>query len=127
MTARSLNEVTLLGNLGRDAEVRSTHGGTRVAELRVATTRRWNAADGGVGERVEWHRVVAWNAPKGPQFADICEKYAKKGFAVLVKGRIEYREHTGKDGLKKWVTEIVANELVVLGRMTRDGDGAEAA
>ena len=88
--SRSLNKVSLIGNLGADPEVRSTSGGTRVATLSVATSRRWTSASGEQQEKTEWHRVVLWNT-KFQQLADVAEKYLKKGDKVFVEGRLEYR------------------------------------
>src|SRR4030095_6383749 len=76
--SRSLNKVTLIGNLGNDPEVRSTTGGNRVATFSLATSRSWNDAGGTKQEKTEWHRCVVWNT-KSSQLADIVEKYVKKG------------------------------------------------
>ena len=86
--SRSLNKVTLIGNLGNDPEVRSTTGGNRVATFSLATSRSWNDAGGAKQEKTEWHRCVVWNT-KSSQLADIVEKYVKKGDKLYVEGRIE--------------------------------------
>lgn len=83
--SRSLNKVTLIGNLGADPDVRSTANGQRVATLSVATSRQWNTPSGERQEKTEWHRVVLWNT-KFSQLADIAEKYLRKGDKVYVEG-----------------------------------------
>ena len=112
--SRSLNKVTLIGNLGADPEVRSTNGGNRVASFSLATSRSWNTPSGDRQEKTEWHRCVVWNT-KGSQLADIVEKYVKKGDKIYVEGRIEYRQWTDKDGQTRYTTEINVRELIMLG------------
>jgi single-strand DNA-binding protein len=111
--SRSLNKVTLIGNLGADPEVRSTTGGQRVATLSVATSRQWNNAAGERQEKTEWHRVVLWNT-KFSQLADLAEKYLKKGDKVYVEGRIEYRTWDDREKQTRYVTEIIAREVLLL-------------
>ncbi|HWO89285.1 MAG TPA: single-stranded DNA-binding protein [Gemmatimonadales bacterium] len=121
--ARSLNKVMLIGNLGSDPEVRTTPGGTRVAQFSLATNRQWTTDSGQKQEKTEWHRVVAWNGNRGTGLADIVEKYARKGDRMYVEGRIEYRSYEDKkDGQTKYVTEIRATDIVLLGG--RGGDAA---
>ncbi|HEY0778957.1 MAG TPA: single-stranded DNA-binding protein [Gemmatirosa sp.] len=122
--SRSLNKVTLIGNLGSDPEIRSTPGGGRVAQFSLATSRTWNDQSGGKQEKTEWHRCVVWNS-KGSQLADIVEKYVKKGDKLYVEGRIEYRQWQDKDGQTKYSTEINIRELILLGGGRRDGMDAE--
>ena len=112
--SRSLNKVTLIGNLGSDPEVRSATGGNRVANFSIATSRQWNDASGAKQEKTEWHRCVAWNS-KVSTLADIVERYVKKGDKVYVEGRIEYRQWQDKDGQTKYSTEINVRELIMLG------------
>jgi single-strand DNA-binding protein len=112
--SRSLNKVTLIGNLGNDPEVRSTTGGNRVATFSLATSRSWNDASGTKQEKTEWHRCVVWNT-KSSQLADIVEKYVKKGDKLYVEGRIEYRQWQDKDGQTRYSTEINVRELIMLG------------
>ena len=124
--SRSLNKVTLIGNLGADPEVRSTTGGQRVATLSVATSRQWNNAAGERQEKTEWHRVVLWNT-KFSQLADLAEKYLKKGDKVYVEGRIEYRTWEDREGKTRYTTEINGRELIMLsGRGQASGDDAPA-
>ncbi len=111
--ARSLNKVTLIGNLGADPEVRSTTNGGRVATLSLATSRVWNDAKGEKQEKTQWHRVVLWNN-KGASLADVAEKFCKKGDKVYVEGEIEYRSWQDKDGQTRYTTEINGRELILL-------------
>jgi single-strand DNA-binding protein len=112
--SRSLNKVTLIGNLGNDPEVRSTTGGNRVATFSLATSRSWNDASGTKQEKTEWHRCVVWNT-KNSQLADIVEKYVKKGDKLYVEGRIEYRQWQDKENQTRYSTEINVRELIMLG------------
>ena len=120
--SRSLNKVTLIGNLGNDPEIRSTTGGNRVATFSLATSRTWNDASGAKQEKTEWHRCVVWNS-KGSQLADIVEKYVKKGDKLYVEGRIEYRQWQDKDGQTRYSTEINVRELIMLGGARGAGGG----
>ena len=113
----SLNKVMLIGNLGRDPEIRHTQSGTAVATLSVATNERWNTVEGDKAERTEWHRVVAFG-----KLAEICGQHLAKGRAVFVEGRIQTRAWE-KDGDKRSVTEIVAGSVQFL---SGNGKGASA-
>ena len=127
--SRSLNKVTLIGNLGQDPEVRSTANGGRVANFSIATSRQWSGQGGDKQEKTEWHRIVAWNNAKGggSGLADIVEKYCKKGDKVYVEGRIEYRSWQDKEGQTRYTTEIIVNDLILLGgRGGAGGDGGFA-
>ena len=121
--SRSLNKVTLIGNLGADPEVRSTQNGGRVATLSVATSRQWKGQDGQMQEKTEWHRVIFWNSNYS-KLADIAEKYCRKGEKIYVEGSIEYRSWQDKEGQTRYTTEIRGNELILLGG--RGGQGAES-
>ncbi len=112
--SRSLNKVTLIGNLGNDPEIRSTTGGNRVANFSLATSRAWNNQQGEKQEKTEWHKCIVWNS-KGSQLADIVERYVKKGDKIYVEGRIEYRQWTDKEGQTRYMTEINVRELIMLG------------
>lgn len=107
---KSLNEVTLIGNVGKDPEVRNLTGGAISATITLATsTGGYTGKDGKeIAEKTQWHNIVLWN-----NLASISEKYVKKGSRLLVKGRIEYREYE-KDGQKRYVTEIIANDIMLL-------------
>jgi single-strand DNA-binding protein len=112
--ARSLNKAMLIGNLGSDPEIRTTGNGTRVAQFSVATSRRWNDRSGQQQEKTEWHRIVVWD-----KLVEIVEKYVKKGDRLYVEGEIEYRSYEDKDGNTKYITEIRAREMIMLG--SREG------
>jgi single-strand DNA-binding protein len=114
--SRSLNKVTLIGNLGNDPEIRTTTGGNKVAQFSLATSRQWNSAAGEKQEKTEWHKCVAWNqGQRGTGLADIVERYAKKGDKLYVEGRIEYRQYEDKEKQTKYVTEINVREIILLG------------
>ena len=119
--SRSLNKITLIGNLGADPEIRSTTGGNKVAQFSVATSRQWSSASGEKQEKTEWHKCVAWNS-KGTGLADIIERYVKKGDKIYVEGRVEYRQYEDKDKQTKYVTEVNVREILLLGG-GRGGDG----
>ena len=121
--SRSLNKVTLIGNLGNDPEVRSTSGVNRVANFSLATSRSWNDPSGQKQEKTEWHRCVVWNT-KSSQLADIVEKYVKKGDKLYIEGRIEYRQWQDKDGQTRYSTEINVRELIMLGGGSGGGRSA---
>jgi len=123
--SRSLNKVMLIGNLGADPEVRSTNNGSRVATLSVATSRQWTGNGGEKQEKTEWHRVICWNN-KGSGLADIAEKYLKKGDKVYIEGRVEYRTWEDREKQTRYVTEIIARELIMLSPRG-SGGGAEGA
>ena len=123
--SRSLNKVTLIGNLGADPEVRSTAGGTRVATLSLATSRQWTSGTGERQEKTEWHRVVLWNN-KGSGLADVAEKYMKKGDKLYVEGRLEYRTWEDREGKTRYTTEIVAREVIMLSPRAAGGDAGES-
>ena len=124
--SRSLNKVTLIGNLGNDPEVRSTSGGNRVASFSLATSRTWNNPQGDKQEKTEWHKCVVWNT-KGSQLADIVEKWVKKGDKIYVEGRIEYRQWTDKENQTRYTTEINVRELIMLGSGRGAGEGGDGA
>lgn len=117
--SRSLNKAILIGNLGSDPEVRAVPSGARVANFNVATSRSWTGRDGQQQEKTEWHRIVAWE-----KLADIAEKYMHKGDRVYVEGEIEYRSYEDKDGVTKYITEIRAREMIMLGG--REGGGGDS-
>ncbi len=115
-----LNKVILIGNLGRDPELRYTANGQAVANFTLATTESFSKRDGGRDERTEWHRIVAWG-----KLAEICGEYLAKGRQIYVEGRIQTREWEDKDGNKRWTTEIVARNMQMLGRRSEGGMGAD--
>jgi len=108
----SVNKVLLIGNLGRDPEVRYTTGGSAVANFTLATTDRWNdQSTGEKKERTEWHKVVVW----GKQ-AEIAGEYLRKGRQVYVEGALQTREWTDKEGNKRYTTEVKALRFQMLGK-----------
>ena len=117
IVSASLNKVMILGNLGRDPELRTTEGGQSVATLNVATTDTWVDKSGNKQERTEWHRVVVWGR-QGENAA----KYLKKGRSVYVEGRIQTREYTDKDGNSREIVEIVADNVNALDRPREDAE-----
>ncbi len=121
--SRSLNRVTLIGNVGQDPEVRSTQNGGRVATFSLATTRSWNGPNGDRQEKTEWHRCVAWNIGKGQGLADIIERYVHKGDKLYVEGRIEYRQWQDKENVTRYTTEINVRELLLLSGVRPSGGG----
>ena len=122
--SRSLNKVTLLGNLGADPEIRTTSNGSKVAQFSLATSRQWTGASGDKQEKTEWHKCVAWNpkGERGMRLADLVEKYVKKGDKLFVEGEIQYRQYEDKDKQTKYITEINVREVILLGG-GRGGDG----
>ena len=110
-----LNKVFIIGNLGKDPEVRFTSNGKAVAKFSVATSERWTDQDGNKQERTEWHNVVVW----GKQ-AETCGQYLSKGRQVFIEGSVRSRQYDDKDGNKKYITEIVARDVRFLGGK---GDG----
>jgi single-strand DNA-binding protein len=102
--AGSINKVILVGNLGRDPEVRTTNDGTKVVHLAVATSERWkDRTTGEPRERTEWHRVVIFNE----RLADVAERYLRKGSKLYLEGALQTRKWTGNDGQERYTTEVV--------------------
>jgi single-strand DNA-binding protein len=108
--SRGVNKVILVGNLGRDPEVRYTREGTAVANLNLATTETWNDGNGQRQERTEWHKVVAWG-----KLAEIAKEYLGKGKQVYIEGKLQTRSWEDKEGVKRYTTEIRADQMVMLG------------
>jgi len=113
----SVNKVILIGNLGRDPEIRYTPSGRPVARFPLATTEVWNDAEGSRQERTEWHNIVVW----GKQ-AESCSQYLAKGRQVFVEGAIRSRSYDDKDGNRRYITEIIGQRVQFLG-----GRGGESA
>jgi single-strand DNA-binding protein len=118
---RGVNKVILIGNLGRDPEIRYTRDGTAVANLNLATTETWNDANGQRQERTEWHRVVAWG-----KLAEIAKEYLGKGRQVYIEGRLQTRSWDDKDGNKRYTTEVRADQMVMLGGRGSDGPSRDS-
>lgn len=126
--AGSVNKVILVGNLGKDPEVRQTQDGKPIVNLSLATTESWR--DKGTGERkdkTEWHRIVIFNE----NLAKVAEQYLKKGSSVYIEGQLQTRKWTDKDGIEKYSTEVVLQnfrgELTMLGSKPGGGDSSAAS
>lgn len=127
----TLNKVTLIGYLGHDPEMRSTANGDAVAQLALATTETWkDKATGEKKEATEWHRVVLYR-----KLAEVAGQYLKKGSHVYIEGRLQTRKWTGKDDIDRYTTEIIADDMRMLGarpsthgaeRDTRNAEGSAA-
>ncbi|MDL1894446.1 single-stranded DNA-binding protein [Sphingobacteriales bacterium CHB3] len=116
--AKSLNKAMLIGNLGKDPELRYTTSGIAVATFSLATSDSWKDQEGNMQERTEWHNIVAWR-----KLAEICGEWLKKGKRVYIEGRIQNRSYDDKNtGQKRYITEIVADNMIML-----DGGGGRAA
>lgn len=111
----SLNRVLLIGNLGADPELSYTPSGTAKATMRLATHEVWTNKSGEKGERTEWHRLIAWG-----RLAEICGEYLTKGRQIFIEGRLQTRSWEDRDGNKRWTTEIVANNMQMLGSARGD-------
>lgn len=109
--AGSLNKAMIIGNLTRDPELRQTTGGQSVCSFGVATNRQWKNAQGERQEQAEYHNIVAWG-----RLAEICSQYLQKGRKVYVDGRLQTRDWEGQDGVKRYRTEIVAENMIMLDR-----------
>ena len=116
-----VNKVILIGNLGRDPELRYTQNGQAVANFTLATSENWTDKSGEKAERTEWHRIVTWG-----KLAEMCAQYLSKGRTVYVEGRLQTREWEDRDGNKRQTTEINAQTVQFLGS-PRGGDGSGGA
>ena len=116
----SVNKVILVGNLGRDIELRYTPGGAAVATLSLATTDVWNDKSGQRQEKTEWHRVVLWG-----KTAETLAEYLLKGRQIYVEGRLQTRQWDDRDGNKRYTTEIRADRVVLLGGRGSGGGGGQ--
>ena len=112
----SVNKVIIVGNVGRDPELRYTQGGQPVASFSIATNERFKDKEGNWKDRTEWHRIVAW-----ARLAEICGEYLRKGSQVYVEGRIQTRDWEDKEGNKRQTTEIIALSMQMLGRRGEGG------
>jgi len=107
----SVNKAILVGNVGKDPEVRHLEGGTSVARFTLATSDSYKNKSGELVKTTEWHNVVAWR-----QLADLAEKYIRKGAQLYVEGKITNRQYDDRDGNKRYICEIVADNIRLLGR-----------
>lgn len=113
--SRSLNKVMLIGNVGNEPEVKTTGGGTKIAKVSLATNRTFKDRSGQQQEKTEWHRLTFWD-----KMADLVEQYVKKGDRLYVEGRLEYSQTEDDKGNQRYWTDIVVQEMVMLG-----GSGAQ--
>ena len=104
-----LNKVMIIGNLGKDPEMKYTQQGTPITSFSVAVSRTWKGPDGSSQEETEWFRVVAWE-----RLAEQCNEFLRKGRKVFIEGRLKTREWTGQDGQKRFTTEVVATSMILL-------------
>lgn len=116
--AGGVNKVILIGHLGADPDMRYTPSGAGVCELRLATSESWKDKNGQRQERTEWHRIVVWG-----KTAEICAKYLAKGRQVFIEGRIQTRSYDDKEGQKRYITEIIANDVQFLSGGREGGGG----
>ena len=114
-----VNKVIIVGNLGKDPELRHTPQGMAVASFPVATSESWNSKDGQKQSRTEWHRIVAWG-----KLGELCSKYLAKGRQAYVEGRMQTRSWEDKEGQKRYTTEVVATTVQFLGGSAGAGAGA---
>ena len=115
----SVNKVILVGNLGRDPELRYIQSGQAVANFSVATNERWKDKEGNKQERTEWHRIIVWG-----KSAENCAQYLQKGRSVYVEGRLQTRDWEDKEGNKRTTTEIVAQTVQFIGGRGGTGSGS---
>ncbi len=115
--SRSLNKVMLIGNVGNEPDIRATSSGTQVAKVSLATNRQWKDGSGQQKEKTEWHRLTFFG-----RLVDIVDQWVKKGDRLYVEGRIEYSE-SETDGQKKYWTDIIVAEMVMLGSTAGGGGG----
>ncbi|RIJ37263.1 single-stranded DNA-binding protein [Pontibacter oryzae] len=114
----SVNKVILIGNLGKDPEVRHLEGGVAVARFPIATSETFKDKQGQRQERTEWHNIVLWRG-----LAEVAEKYLKKGNPVYIEGRLRTNNYQDKDGIQRYSTEIVADQMTMLGSRSDNGNG----
>lgn len=116
----SVNKAILIGNLGADPELRYTSNGTAVASFNMATTERYKDKNGDQQERTEWHSIVCWG-----RMGELANEYLRKGRSVYIEGRIQTRNYEDKDGIKRYKTEIVAQQMQFLGGRGQEGSQSE--
>ena len=105
------NKVQLIGNLGADPEIKTFDSGKKKVKLSLATSENYKNANGEKVEQTQWHNVIAWG-----KTADVAEKYLHKGSEIAIEGKIQYRSYEDKKGEKRYITEIMVNELLLLGK-----------
>jgi single-strand DNA-binding protein len=113
----SLNKILLIGNLGKDPEIRYTPDGSPVATFSLATSESWTDKNGSKQEHTEWHTIIAWN-----RLADLSKRFLSKGRQVYIEGRLRSREWNDRDGNKRRTTEVIASQMVLLGSRSQTAD-----
>ncbi|HMQ30378.1 MAG TPA: single-stranded DNA-binding protein [Chloroflexaceae bacterium] len=119
--AKDLNKVQFTGHLGGDPEMRYTAQGSAVTNFRVASNRSWKDRDGGAHEDTEWFRVVAWD-----KLGEICNQYLTKGTRVYIEGRLQTRKYTDREGQERYVSEVIAQDMIILSSRGERGSVPEA-
>ncbi len=117
-----LNKVMIIGNITQQPEARVIPSGQSVSTFSIATNRVWSDQQGQKQERVEFHNIVAWG-----KLADICNQYLQKGKKIYVEGRLQTRDWAGQDGVKRYRTEIIAENMIMLDRMSAGASAAQSA
>ncbi len=117
-----VNKIILIGNVGKDPEVKYLNNGVPVARLTLATTESYKDQTGNKVSKTEWHNIVFWRG-----LAEVVEKYVKKGHSLYIEGKLTYNTLEGQDGTKRYFTEIVANEMKMLTRAGSGSGGAEGS
>ncbi|SFC80903.1 single-stranded DNA-binding protein [Spirosoma endophyticum] len=112
-TMRGLNKVTLIGNLGKDPEIQQLEGNIAVAKFSLATTEQFKDKNGQSKTETEWHTIVLWR-----NLAELAHKYLTKGSLVFIEGKLKTRSYDDKEGNKKYITEIVADQLIMLDKQS---------
>ncbi|MGC9200236.1 MAG: single-stranded DNA-binding protein [Acidobacteriaceae bacterium] len=115
-----VNKVILLGNLGKDPEVRYTPSGKAVARLAIATSERYKDKEGNTQERTEWHNVTLWDRQ-----AEIAGEYLRKGSQVYIEGRIQTEKYTDKEGIERYATKVIGDRMTLVGSRREDDGGGE--
>jgi len=118
----SVNKAILIGNLGRDPEIKYTQSGQAVATFSIATTRKWRDKEGQPQEQTDWHNIVVWG-----RMAELAKEYLAKGRSVYIEGRIQNRSYDDKDGNKRYISEVVAISMQFLGARPDQAGGQQAS
>ena len=112
---KGLNKVTLIGNLGKDPEVQTLETGVALAKFSLATSESYKDSEGVKHTQTEWHNIIVWRS-----LAEVAGKYLRKGSTIYLEGKIKTRSYEDKDGNKKYVTEIIADNFIMLGKASSD-------
>lgn len=116
---RGLNKVSLIGNLGKDPDIQYVEGNVAVVKISLATTEIFKDKTGGTHSQTEWHSVVLWRG-----LAELAHQYLNKGSLVFIEGKLKTRSYDDKENIKRYVTEIIADQLILLDKKTADNSGA---